>query len=138
MPARTHQEWQVGSVRSDQVTFCGTAIRDMTVLRSRAARDSALASDVWWCPRVWLESLGRPGPARVKRLRGLRTANALANREFHRLLRSESWVSDVTEHPKPEISVVVATAASVGRPARPFNDRQRYPGPCALPGSPRG
>lgn len=40
---------------------------------------------------------GLPGPTRVKRLRGIVTADDLVNRKFHRAGPNELWV---TEHPK--------------------------------------
>jgi len=45
---------------------------------------------------------GLPGPARVKRLRGVVTASDLVNRKFHRLSPNELWVTDITEHPTRE------------------------------------
>jgi transposase InsO family protein len=45
---------------------------------------------------------GLPGPARVKRLRGVVTADDLVNRKFHRLSPNELWVTDITEHPTRE------------------------------------
>ena len=45
---------------------------------------------------------GLPGPARVKRLRGVATADDLVNRKFHRLSPNELWVTDITEHPTRE------------------------------------
>ena len=45
---------------------------------------------------------GLPGPARVKRLRGIVTADDLVNRKFHRLSPNELWVTDITEHPTRE------------------------------------
>ena len=45
---------------------------------------------------------GLPGPARVKRLRGVVTADDLVNRKFHRLRPNELWVTDITEHPTRE------------------------------------
>ena len=41
---------------------------------------------------------GLPGPARVKKLRGVVTADDLVNRKFHRLSPNELWVTDITEH----------------------------------------
>ena len=52
---------------------------------------------------------GLPGPARIKRLRGVATADDLVNRKFHLLALNELWVTDITEHPTPWIPVVVAT-----------------------------
>ncbi len=45
---------------------------------------------------------GLPGPARVKRLRGVVTADDLVNRKFHRLRPNELWMTDITEHPTRE------------------------------------
>jgi len=45
---------------------------------------------------------GLPGPARVKRLRGVATADDLVNRKFHRLHPNELWMTDITEHPTRE------------------------------------
>ena len=41
---------------------------------------------------------GLPGPTRVKRLRGVVTADDLVNRKFHRLRANELWVTDITQH----------------------------------------
>lgn len=51
---------------------------------------------------------GLPGPARVKRLRGVVTADDLVNRKFHRLHPNELWVTDITEHPTREGKVYCA------------------------------
>lgn len=45
---------------------------------------------------------GLPGPARVKRLRCVVTADDLVNRKFHRLRPNELWMTDITEHPTRE------------------------------------
>jgi transposase InsO family protein len=42
-------------------------------------------------------SNGLPGPARIKRLRGVVTAEDLVRR-FHRLHPDELWVTDITQH----------------------------------------
>lgn len=41
---------------------------------------------------------GLPGPVRIKRLRGVVTADDLVNRKFHRLRANELWVTDITQH----------------------------------------
>ena len=51
---------------------------------------------------------GLPGPTRVKRLRGVVTADDLVNRKFHRLHPNELWVTDITEHPTREGKVYCA------------------------------
>ena len=45
---------------------------------------------------------GLPGPARVKRLRGIVTADDLVNRRFHRDRPNQLWCTDITEHPTRE------------------------------------
>jgi hypothetical protein len=40
-----------------------------------------------------------PGPARIKRIRGIVTADDLVNRRFARYRPNELWVTDITEHP---------------------------------------
>jgi len=47
---------------------------------------------------------GLPGPARVKRLRGIVTSDDLVNRKFHRLRPNELWMTDITEHPREKES----------------------------------
>lgn len=51
---------------------------------------------------------GLPGPTRVKRLRGVATADDLVNRKFYRLSPNELWVTDITEHPTREGKVFCA------------------------------
>lgn len=46
--------------------------------------------------------VGLPGPAKVKRLKGIATADDLVHRKFHRLSPNELWVTDITEHPTRE------------------------------------
>lgn len=41
---------------------------------------------------------GLPGLVRVKRLRGIVTAEDLVNRKFHRMRPDELWVTDITHH----------------------------------------
>jgi len=41
---------------------------------------------------------GLPGPAKVKKLRGVVTADDLVNRKFHRLSPNELWVTDIERH----------------------------------------
>ena len=52
--------------------------------------------------------VGLPGPTRVKRLKGVATADDLVNRKFHRLNLNELWVTDITEHPTREGKVFCA------------------------------
>jgi transposase InsO family protein len=45
---------------------------------------------------------GLPSVGKVKRLRGVVTADDLVNRKFHRPHPNELWVTDITEHPTRE------------------------------------
>ncbi len=45
---------------------------------------------------------GLPGPVKVKRLKGVATADDLVHRKFYRLSPNELWVTDTTEHPTRE------------------------------------
>ena len=45
---------------------------------------------------------GLQGPATVKRLHGIATADDLVHRKFHRLQPNELWITDITEHPTRE------------------------------------
>lgn len=49
---------------------------------------------------------GLPGPARIKRLRGVATAGDLVNRKFHRLSPNELWVTDITSGSPPAWSPI--------------------------------
>lgn len=51
---------------------------------------------------------GPPGPTRVKRLKGVATADDLVRRKFHRLAPNALWVTDITEHPTREGKVFCA------------------------------
>ena len=41
---------------------------------------------------------GLPGPAKVKRIKGIPTSDDLVERQFARSALDELWVSDITEH----------------------------------------
>ncbi|GAA2841627.1 hypothetical protein GCM10010471_25330 [Leucobacter komagatae] len=56
---------------------------------------------------------GLPGPARVKRLKGVATADDLVHRKLHRLSPDELWVADITEHPTREGKVFCAAVLDV-------------------------
>lgn len=51
---------------------------------------------------------GLPGPTRVKRRKGVATADDLVHRKFHRLSPNELWVTGFAEHPTREGQVFCA------------------------------
>ncbi|MGF7122746.1 transposase InsO family protein [Rhodococcus sp. BE178] len=58
---------------------------------------------------------GLPGPAKVKRLKGVATADDLLHRKFHRLSPNELWVNDITEHPTREGKVYCCAVMDTSR-----------------------
>lgn len=46
--------------------------------------------------------MGLPGPAKIKRIKGIPTADDLVQRKFERSAIDELWVTDITEHPTRE------------------------------------
>ena len=51
---------------------------------------------------------GLPGPAKVKRVKGIPTSDDLVKRKFDRAATDELWVTDITEHPTREGSSAAA------------------------------
>lgn len=97
-PTRLRREWLTGLIREVHVASRGT------YGYRRIHAELTLGMGITVCERtVWLlMSLagiyGLPGPARVKRLRGVATADDLVNRKFHRVRPNELWVTDITQH----------------------------------------
>jgi len=56
---------------------------------------------------------GLPGPTRVKRPKGVPTADDLVKRKFHRSRVNELWLTDITEHPTREGKVFCAAVLDV-------------------------
>lgn len=81
------------------------------LLQAEADPDPPDAAAPPWavCERtIWLLMnqagiYGLPGPTRVKRRRGVATADDLVNRKFYRLRPHELWVTDITQHRTPKI-----------------------------------
>jgi transposase InsO family protein len=73
----------------------------------RVHAELTLGIAITMCPRTVSVSMtlaeiyGLPGPIRVKRLRGVATADDLVNRKFHRSRPNKLWVSDITQHRTP-------------------------------------
>ncbi len=97
-PTRLRREWLTGLIREVHVASRGT------YGYRRIHAELTLGMGITVCERtVWLlMSLagiyGLPGPARIKRLRGVATADDLVNRKFHRDRPNQLWVTDITQH----------------------------------------
>lgn len=107
-PTQMRRQWFTGLIREIHVASRGT------YGYRRVLTELTLGLGITVCERtVWLLMsqagvYGLPGPTRVKRLRGVVTAEDLVNRKFHRLRPNELWVTDITQHRTPWIPAVVA------------------------------
>ncbi len=92
------RQWLTGLIREIHVASRGT------YGYRRVHAELTLGMGITVCPRtvsvlMTLAGIyGLPGPVRVKRLRGVATADDLVNRKFHRLAPNELWVTDITQH----------------------------------------
>ena len=102
------REWLTGLVREVHVASRGTygyrRIHAELTMAMNVQVSSRLISVLMTQAGIY----GLPGPARVKRLRGVVTSEDLVNRKFHRLAPNELWVTDITEHPTREGKVFCA------------------------------
>ena len=101
-PTQMRRQWLTGLIREVHIASRGT------YGSRRVHAELTLAMGVQVSERLVAVLMsnagifGLPGPARVKRLRGVVTADDLVNRKFHRLQPNELWVTDITEHPTRE------------------------------------
>lgn len=92
------REWLTGLIREVHVASRGT------YGYRRVHAELTMGMGVKVCDRTVFTLMseaglyGLPGPARIKRLRGVVTADDLVNRKFHRLRPNELWVTDITQH----------------------------------------
>lgn len=96
------RQWLTGLIREVHVTSRGTygyrRIHAELTMAMNIRVSSRLVSVLMTQAGIY----GLPGPARVKRLRGIVTSDDLVNRKFHRLHPDELWMTDITEHPTRE------------------------------------
>ncbi len=102
------RQWLTGLIREVHVASRGTygyrRIHAELTMAMNVQVSSRLVSVLMTQAGIY----GLPGPARVKRLRGVATADDLVNRKFHRLRPNELWMTDITEHPTREGKVYCA------------------------------
>jgi transposase InsO family protein len=102
------RDWLTGLIREVHVASRGTygyrRIHAELTMAMNVKVSSRLISVLMTQAGIY----GLPGPARVKRLRGVVTSEDLVNRKFHRLAANELWVTDITEHPTREGKVFCA------------------------------
>jgi transposase InsO family protein len=92
------RQWPTGVIREVHVASRGT------YGYRRVHAELTLGMGVTVCERTVSVLMtqaglaGPPGPIRIRRLRGVVTADDLVNRKFHRLRPNELWVTDITQH----------------------------------------
>jgi transposase InsO family protein len=97
-PTQLRRQWLTGLIREVHVASRGT------YGYQRVHAELTLGMGITVCERTVSVLMtqagiyGLPGPARVKRLRGVVTADDLVNRKFHRLHPNELWVTDIMQH----------------------------------------
>ncbi|GHD80266.1 hypothetical protein GCM10010317_102060 [Streptomyces mirabilis] len=97
-PRQLRREWLTGLIREVHVASRGT------YGYRRVHAELTLGMGIQVCSRTVSVLMtqagiyGLPGPVRIKRLRGVVTADDLVNRKFHRLRPNELWVTDITQH----------------------------------------
>ncbi|MFF1691270.1 MULTISPECIES: IS3 family transposase [unclassified Streptomyces] len=97
-PRQLRREWLTGLIREVHVASRGT------YGYRRIHAELTMAMGIQVCERTVSVLMtqagihGLPGPTRVRRLRGVATADDLVNRKFHRIRPNELWVTDTTQH----------------------------------------
>jgi hypothetical protein len=97
-PTELRRRWLTGVIREVHVASRGT------YGHRRVHAELTLGMGITVCERTVWQLMnqagihGLPGPARVKQLRGVATADDLVNRKFHRLKPNELWVTDIERH----------------------------------------
>ena len=101
-PTQMRRQWLTGLIREIHVASRGTygyrRVHAELTIGMKVKVSSRLVSVLMTQAGIY----GLPGPTRVKRLKGVATAEDLVNRKFHRLRPNELWVTDITEHPTRE------------------------------------
>ena len=101
-PTRMRRQWLTGLIREVHLASRGT------YGSRRVHAELTIGMDVRVSERLVAVLMsgagidGLPGPARIKRVHGLVTADDLVNRKFGRQRPNELWVTDITEHPTRE------------------------------------
>ena len=96
------RQWLTGLIREVHTASRGTYGYRRVHAELTLAMNVTVSDHLVWLLMQKSGIYGLPGPARVKRLRGVATAGDLVNRRFHRIRPNELWVTDVTVHPTRE------------------------------------
>jgi len=102
------RQWLTGLIREVHIASRGTYGYRRIHAELTMGMKVQVSSRLVWVLMNNANIYGLPGPTRIKRLRGVATADDLVNRKFHRLAPNELWVTDITEHPTREGRVYCA------------------------------
>ena len=101
-PTQMRRQWLTGLIREVHLASRGTygsrRVRAELTIGMDVAVSTRLVAVLMSNAGIY----GLPGPARIKRIRGIVTADDLVNRRFARQRPNELWVTDITEHPTRE------------------------------------
>jgi putative transposase len=101
-PTQMRRQWLTGLIREVHLASRGTygsrRVRAELTIGMNVEVSTRLVAILMSSAGIY----GLPGPARIKRIRGIVTADDLVNRRFARHRPNELWVTDITEHPTRE------------------------------------
>jgi transposase InsO family protein len=100
-PTRMRRQWLTGLIREVHTASRGTYGSRRIHAELTRGMDVRVSEHLVAELMSLAGMAGLPGPAKVKRLRGIATSDDLVHRKFHRLSPNELWVTDITEHPRP-------------------------------------
>ncbi len=94
-PTQMRREWLTGLIREVHTASRGTygyrRVHAELTMGMNVKVSEHLVGNLMSLEGIY----GLPGPTRIKRLRGVVTADDLVNRKFHRMKPNELWVTDV-------------------------------------------
>jgi len=97
-PTQMRREWLTGLIREVHTASRGTygyrRVHAELTMGMNVKVSEHLVGNLMSLEGIY----GLPGPTRIKRLRGVVTADDLVNRKFHRMKPNELWVTDITQH----------------------------------------
>ncbi|QVT81143.1 hypothetical protein ENKNEFLB_03551 [Nocardioides aquaticus] len=107
-PTQLRREWLTGLIGEVHLASRGTYGYRRVHAELTMAMDVQVSSRLISVLMTQAGIYGLPGPARIKRLKGVVTSADLVHRKFHRLAPNERRVTDITEHPTREGKVFCA------------------------------
>ena len=97
-PTRMRREWLTALIREVHVASRGTYGSRRVHTELTTGRGIEVSVNLVGILMHNAGIAGLPGPAKVKRIKGVPTSDDLVERKFARSELDELWVSDITEH----------------------------------------